>query len=282
MNATTAPREWRESLDDVDIFVRGVGTGPTSIVLHGGPGAHHDYLLPQFDQLAIGRTIIQYDQRGGGQSAVDRDQNVTWETQVKDLAALVTRWGLEPATIVGYSWGGLLAMLFSVTHPKLIGRLALVSPAPATAAGRHRFEKQFSDRMQSASIAEARRELQQSGLRESDPEAYRQRAFELSVAGYFKDPLASHALTPFRLTGRVQQSIWKSLGDYDIRNQLANLDVPALVVHGRHDPIPIETAMETARLLRGDFEILENSGHVPYVEETARFVEILDSFLPAN
>lgn len=271
-----------EDLGDVKIFVRTIGTGPKTVVLHGGPGAHHDYLLPQFDLLARNRTLIHYDQRGGGKSQVPRSQEVTWKNHVADLAVLLERWELAPATIVGYSWGGLLALLFATTHPNAVARLALVSPVPATASGRKDFEKIFSARMQDPAIKKARNDLQQSGLREKDPAAYRQRAFELSVAGYFCDPLGSHALTSFRVTGRVQQSVWRSLGDYDIRDRIAELDIPSLVIHGRHDPIPIETAMETARLLGAEFEILEHSGHVPYVEETGTLMKLLDTFLPRN
>ena len=209
-----------------------------------------------------------------------REQDVTWQNHVADLASLLGKWELRPANILGYSWGGLLAMLFAVSHPESVARLALVSPAPATAAGRKEFDRRFSERMKNDSIVKARSNLQQSGLRNTDPDAYRQRAFELSVAGYFRDPSKIHSLTPFRLSGRVQQSVWKSLGDYDIRDDLSKLKIPSLVIHGRHDPIPIETAIETASLLGAEFEILENSGHVPYVEETDRFVEMLNNFLP--
>ena len=115
----------------VTLFERRAGEGPPTIVLHGGPGAHHDYLLPGFDLLAEGRTLVYYDQRGGGQSPVGRDVPVGWREHVADLDALRELWGLERLTILGYSWGGLLAMLYAVTHPDRIERLALVSPAPA-------------------------------------------------------------------------------------------------------------------------------------------------------
>ena len=65
-----AARESSESIRGVSIFVRRIGSGPPTVVLHGGPGAHHDYLLPGFDALAVGRELIYYDQRGGGRSSV--------------------------------------------------------------------------------------------------------------------------------------------------------------------------------------------------------------------
>ena len=96
--------------------MRRIGGGPPVVVLHGGPGAHHDYLLPGFDALADGRELIYYDQRGGGRSPVPRDVPVGWTEHVADLEALRAQWGLDRLTIVGYSWGGLLALLYALEH----------------------------------------------------------------------------------------------------------------------------------------------------------------------
>ena len=62
------------------------------------------------------------------------------------------------------------------------------------------------------------------------------------MAGYFADPTRARDLTPFRVTGRVQQSIWQSLGDYDLTHSLETVHVPTLVVHGREDPIPLASS----------------------------------------
>ena len=271
-----------ESVGGTQIYTRTAGEGPDVVVLHGGPGAHHDYLLPQFDLLAEGRRLRYYDQRGGGRSVVPRTQDVVWSDHVSDLDSLLDVWHVETATVVGYSWGGLLALLYAVEHAQRVERLALISPVPITAAARRTFERRLSERMRDPRIASAREELRRSGLRGQDPNAYRRRLFELSVAGYFHDPDAARGLTPFRVTGRVQDSVWRSLGEYDLRQQLTELSVPAVVLHGRSDPIPLHTAQEIARLLTAPIEIFEHSGHVPYVEETQRFVETLDRFLPRS
>jgi proline iminopeptidase len=99
MPETTATRAVR----GVTLFERRVGLGPPVVVLHGGPGAHHDYLLPGFDRIATGRTLVYYDQRGGGRSPVPRDVPVGWREQVEDLEVLRTLWGLERLTLAGYS-----------------------------------------------------------------------------------------------------------------------------------------------------------------------------------
>src|ERR671921_2958628 len=128
---TAVPETGTRQVRGVSIFERRVGSGPPTVVLHGGPGAHHDYLLPGFDALATGRELIYYDQRGGGRSQVPRDIPVGWREQVEDLEALREAWQLEQLTIAGYSWGGLLALLYATQYPDRVSRLALISPAPA-------------------------------------------------------------------------------------------------------------------------------------------------------
>lgn len=266
----------------VEIFERRAGSGPATVVLHGGPGAHHDYLLPGFDALASGRTLIYYDQRGGGKSPVARDVPVGWTEHVADLDALRSIWGLDRLTLLGYSWGGLLAELYATTHPDRVERLALVSAAPAWRAARTEFERRFHERTMSPALQAERATLRESKLRERDPVAFQRRLFELSVAGYFHDPSQVRALTPFRVTGRTQQEVWSSLGEFDLRPALRGLHVPAVVLHGDDDPIPAESAREVAECLGAPFHLLLHCGHVPYVEAFEDFRRILDAFLPRS
>jgi proline iminopeptidase len=280
---STAARESYQEVRGVTLFVRRIGAGPSAVVLHGGPGAHHDYLLPGFDALAAGRELIYYDQRGGGRSTVTRDVPVGWTEQVADLEALRECWGLERLTLAGYSWGALLALLYALEHSSRVERLALISPAPAWRAARESYEARFNQRNLDPAFQEERRRLRESGLRERDPAAFQQRIFELSVAAYFHDPGRARDLTPFRVTGRTQQEVWASLGEYDLRPELPRLrGTPAIVLHGENDPIPLETARVTADLIGAELHPLPHCGHVPYVEAFEEFVSLLDGFLPSR
>ena len=258
---------------------------PPILLLHGGPAAGHEYLLPQMLALAEEHRLVTYDQRGGGRSRYDDDRAVIgWRDQVEDVAHVATELRVAPLSIVGYSWGGLLAMLYAVeasagrVQPPP-ARLALIDPAPITRPARLAFEQELARRQAGPEVAALRAELQASGLRERDPDAYRQRAFEISVAGYFADPARARDLTPFRVTGRVQQSIWQSLGDYDLRDSLGSVHVPIFVVHGRQDPIPLASSEEAARALGTTCVVIEGSGHVPYVEQPAQLFPLLRAFL---
>ena len=162
------------------------------------------------------------------------------------------------------------------------GRLVLMDPAPVTRRFRETFESDFSRRQSSLEVTRLREELSVSGLREKDADAYRHRMFELSVAGYFADPARAHDLTPFRVVGRVQQSVWSSLGDFDLASPLTHVGIPALIVHGREDPIPLESSQITARALGGRLVILDHCGHVPYVEQPQSLFGAVRDFLTQN
>jgi proline iminopeptidase len=259
------------------------------LVLHGGPGAHHDYLLPQMLALADDRELVFYDQRGGGRSKTDDRAPITWRTHVDDLDQVVSELELVNPTIVGYSWGGLLAMLYAIesaagrtqSRPR---RLVLIDPAPVTRRFRETFESDSSRRQSSLEVTRLREELSVSGLREKDADAYRHRTFELSVAGYFADPRAARDLTPFRVTGRVQASVWQSLGDYDLTTPglLDSVSVPTLIVHGRQDPIPLASSEAAAKAMHARLVVLDGSGHVPYVEQPQPLFDAIRAFLASN
>ena len=274
----------------------GPESAPRLLVLHGGPGASHDYMLPQMLALADEYRLIFYDQRGGGRSKNDDRSPVTWKTHVTDLAALVRELALEPLTLVGYSWGGLLALLYAIAAAggfrdegivltanapaSAPVRMVLICPAPATAAFRAQFSEELARRQRAPWIAEARAAIAASGLRERDPAAYAKRIFELGVAGYFADPARARELTPFRVLARVQQSVWESLAGYDITDKLPFIEAPTLVLHGAHDAIPLGSSEVIATALpHSELVVLDESAHVPYVEGPDAFFAAVRDFL---
>ncbi len=81
------------------------------------------------------------------------------------------------------------------------------------------------------------------------------------------------------MVGRIQQSVWESLGDFDLVTALRDLRVPSLVVHGRQDPIPLASAMATAEAISAHTCWLDHCGHVPYVERPDALFRAIRDFL---
>lgn len=258
------------------------------LVLHGGPGADHAYLLPQMLHLAEKYNVIFYDQRGGGKSKSDEHHPVTIDTHVTDLDAIVKEFDIDAPSIVAYSFGAMIALYYCLEAEqspaiRKPARLALIDPAPLRRDWRKMFEDEFARRQNGDVIRGMREELVASNLRETDPAAYRQRTFELAVAGYFADPRKARDLTPFRITGRVQQSVWESIGsDYDLLSRLSPMGLPVFIIHGRDDPIPVASSIEGAKAMDAQLVLLDDCGHVPYVEQPGQLFAALDEFLAAS
>ena len=83
------------------------------------------------------------------------------------------------------------------------------------------------------------------------------------------------------MNARVQQSVWDSLGDFDLARDgtLASIRVPTLILHGRQDPIPVASSSEAARAMDAELVVIEDCGHVPYVEQPEVLFSAIARFL---
>ena len=118
------------------LYSREIGRGQPIIVLHGGPDFDQSYLLPEMDELANAFRLIYYDQRGRGRSA-DRvlPEEVTLTSEVDDLDKVREYFHLKSSTLLGHSWGAVLALEYAVRHPQRVSHLILMNPAPVSASG---------------------------------------------------------------------------------------------------------------------------------------------------
>ena len=110
---------------------------PPILLLHGGPAASHEYLLPQMLALAEEHRLVTYDQRGGGRSRYDDDRAVIgWRDQVEDVARVAAELRTSPLTIVGYSQGAALAEQMVQRWPQRYAKIVLIG-APTDPAAAH-------------------------------------------------------------------------------------------------------------------------------------------------
>ena len=128
--------EGRIDVDGHRVWYRRVGErGVPLLLLHGGPGAGHDYLEP-LAGLAERRAVIFYDQLGCGRSDQPDDPSL-WRIErfVREVDTVRAALGLDRVHILGQSWGGWLAIEYMLSAPKGVVGLVLAHSTRLVHAG---------------------------------------------------------------------------------------------------------------------------------------------------
>lgn len=276
--------------DSAALYFRAFGGGPdTVVVVHGFQGNNQNYLAPDLLALARGRTLLFYDQRGGGLSSpVSDPAQLGIEAHVRDLEALRRNLGIQRLSLLAHSGGAAIAARYAADHPDRTARLVLVAPPPPV---REPFSAQtmrvFLPRLDSASWARANA-LQASLPATQDPAgACREIMRTVLPRAYFARPAHAErmrgdfcASSPEKLRTQPQRTaaFQRSL-PADWRPSLRVLRLPVLVIHGAHDAIPVAAsrawvqALPDARLL-----VLPGSDHLPWVDQPDQFMAAVDRF----
>ena len=291
-----AARQGYVPVEHAQLFYREIGQGQPIIVLHGGPAFDHTYLLPELDRLAEAARLIYYDQRGRGKSGDNvQAEEVSLASEVADIEALREHFRLGAVTLLGHSWGGLLALEYAARFPKRVSHLILMNTAPASYQDWTLFDKELRAR-RAAGEHEAMETLAASAsFKEGDPDA-RADYFRLHFRPAFarSDQLerlvarlrASFAGTDVLLVRHISQRLFAEtaeLSDYDLFPQLTLLRVPTLVVHGEYDFIPVACAAHITQAIAGArLVLLEDCGHFASMEAPETVQEEISAFLASG
>jgi proline iminopeptidase len=277
--------------DGARLFYRTLGRGgDTVVMLHGGPGSDMESSLADVAPLALGRTLLFYDQRGGGRSGpVANIAALTAEQHVRDLEALRQYFHLERMILFGHSWGAGLAVLYALEHPKRVHRMVLVgSMWPRHSPYADQYQATLRARL--GPLDYARFEVLADSFERADDPIRVCREFGrlfLRAAGSTEaglkrvrgDVCAAPPQVTRTLILRSRVTL-ASLGDYDWRPLLAALDVPTLVVHGARDVVPESASREWASALSGArLLVIPGAGHLPYADKPVFFYSRVSEFL---
>ncbi|AMR27330.1 hypothetical protein A0257_09640 [Hymenobacter psoromatis] len=270
----------------VDLGYELFGSNATALpllVVNGGPGLSHAYLLPAdvWQQLARQRRVIFYDQRGTGASQpVQAGAPQTLAAQVADLEALRQGLGLAKIILLGDSYGGLLAIAYASAHPEHIAKLVLSDAASSNLRTIvHLFDDVFPD------APDRDKQAAQAG---ASPQA----AAEASLRDHFNLLFYSLAqrdryfqkLGPASTLGlepAVSAAVSADAATQDFTPQLAGFTFPTLVLTGRYDMnVAPLTAWRLKQAIPGaQIVFFEKSGHFPWFEEPDTYRTVLEQFM---
>jgi proline iminopeptidase len=226
--------------------------------------------------------LVLYDHRGHGRSAGTVPRATPLEVLADDAARLIRELHLGPVGILGHSNGGFIALHLALRHPRLVARLVLIDTAAS--ADFRGPSRENARRRATPAILRALRSLWDRPI--PDAATFR-RLWRTVQPLYFHRPtsaLVELVTAPLRFNVEARHRILRAFDRYDLRPKLSRIDVPTLVIVGRHDWItPPPFGEELAqRIPNARLELFARSGHYPFVEEPRRFARLVGEFLASS
>ncbi len=283
----------------VMIYYQSIGRGSPLLILHGGPGASHDYFLPYLLPLARQNRLIFIDERGSGKSEKLEDASAyTVENMVEDAEAVRQALQLGNIALLGHSCGGVLAQAYAFKYSGNLTHLILCSTFHSTGKMNEVFRRMMAN--MTPDLRERIEKMEKAGLFGHGKE-YEKRRYtaDYMIAawgeGYFPylyqnrpdpnyDPIANG-----NTAWDVYLEMWGVHGEYVIDgnlksveygDRLSSIKVPTLITVGDHDECAPSLSEEMNRAIAGSkLVVLPRSGHMTFVDQPNLFNRAVGEFL---
>jgi proline iminopeptidase len=292
-------REGYVNARGVMIYYKSFGRGKPLMLLHGGPGASHDYFLPYLLPLALHHRLIFIDERGSGRSQrLENPSGYTVENMVEDVEAVRQALGLGQISLLGHSYGGLLAQAYALKYQKNLSALILGSTFASTKAINEVFLR-MKEKMP-ADLRDRINKMEADGLygHGKDYEKNRYTPEYMAAAwgdGYFPYIYQNHPDANYdpvdegKISWELYREMWGSHGEFVIdgnlksveyTNRLPTIKVRTLVLAGDHDESDPSLSRTIHEKIAGSkLVILPKSGHMTFVDQPGMFQKAVEDFL---
>lgn len=258
--------------------------GPPAVILHMGPGLGVEMDFGLVEELDGVLETALPQQRGLAPSTLAGPRDV--ETHVADEVALLDHLGWDRAWLVGHGWGGHLAMHLAVAHPERVAGLILLATLGAVPdGGVDALNRELVARL----TPEERSRLETLLARQVEGDADPRLPEEIHetlwpsyspVHGNVTPPGRIRTEKPLPGQPDTMASVRAHFEAGTLEQGLPALELPALLIHGEGDPMPLSATTDTAALLRGsEVRVVEGTGHFPWVERQGEIRRLIVDFL---
>ena len=262
------------------------------VLLHGGPGSTHNY-FEVLDKIAeTGRQVIMYDQIGCGNSFVEGHPELfNADTWIKELIELRKHLGLDEIHLLGQSWGGMQTIWYALEYkPKGIKSYILSS----TLSSAKLWEEEQKRRISYMSKEDQEALLGAVEIGDYSSKEYNDalgRFMNMYCAGEvtgespecLRRPKKSGTEAYIVGWGHNEFSPTGTLAGYEFTDRLHEIKEPCLITSGAIDLCsPYIAKVMYDRIPNSSWELFQFSRHMPFVEETEKYIDVLTKWLDAN
>ena len=289
--STTSTGSYAE-VNGVKIWYVIKGSGDPIVLIPGGPGNSHIYFTPWFDELAKNHKVIYFDAFGRGMSDRAKDSSeYTFKRDVDDLEGLRKALGFDKWSVLGHSYGGIVAQAYALEYPNSVKKLILSNTFYSGEMWQENDNNSNNEiKNQYPEVWDKLEKLRNEGFNSSTPEhqaAYSVPAgllyfYDASNAAKIKNDTGFNSQVYYTLVGYDGDFIiGGDIAKLDFRTKLKNLAMPILIIEGRFDrvAVPKFSVKYQEYVPQAKFVMFEKSGHNPYVEEKDKYFELLNEFM---
>lgn len=256
------------------------------LVIHGGPGYPHDYLRP-LEDLGLDRPIIFYDQLGCGKSDRPDDTKLWTIDRFRDeVSTLLRALSLKRVHILGHSWGGILAVEYTLAFPLITQSLILASPCLSTK--RWIADTSFLINLMPGDIRNSIYAHQADGTIESKEYLFAVHEYEQRYVCRVRPEPTLLQESKKNMNESIYLYMWGpteffitgTLRDYDCTRRLPEISCQVLFTCGRYDEVtPQTTAWYSGLIPHSKTIVFEHSAHMAHLEETESYLNAVQRFL---
>ena len=272
--------------DGAKLYYQKIGPGKPAVLV-----PLHLFLYDDFKSIAANRTVVFYDVRDRGRSShVDDISTITLPQDVKDLETVRQHFGADKVSLIGYSYAGMMVMLYTLEHPQNVDRVVQLGPVAM------KWDSEFpgEDNRKDNGVVDEKawnelQELKKSGWAAEHPREYCEKEWTVMRVRLVGDQsnateLGSRCEFENEWSAALQRhfgSHFESIKKLTISpDAVAKLQQPVLTIHGQKDRnAPYGGGKEWARTLpNGKLVTLPNAAHESWIDEP-NVVIMVDQFL---
>ena len=263
-------------LNDTELFYVEVGEGLPCLLMHGGLGGDHSNLHPWLDPLGEEMRLVYYDHRGNGRSGRPPSETITFEQLCADADALREHLGFEEVAVLGYSFGGFVALEYALRYPERISHLILLDTAPTL---------DYAEEIEANAKRKGATQEQLEALDASaEDEAESRRLWKLIEPLYFHTydaDLAERVMGKTLISVEAGDAGDAIVEDWDLTPRLGEISAPTLILVGKDDFVcpPSQAKIMHEDIPNSELVVFENSGHFTHVEEPEAFFDAVLGWL---